>query len=153
MPINLKEGDRYVVNYGEGLTAVDFGGHVSLAEKEGVGMVERRSGTGHAEIVYPCIPDPDGEDEGARGWKRKRTVVATTAWAVGTNESSDISRMRQRDEAARTTYDDADRERRALMVAAIDAGCCDWGDGKKVRLLMEEKAAGCSSRGEGGGIV
>ncbi|RWW36527.1 hypothetical protein BHE74_00058455 [Ensete ventricosum] len=48
MPINLKEGDRYVVNYGEGLTAVDFGGHVSLAEKEGVGMVERRSGTGHA---------------------------------------------------------------------------------------------------------
>ncbi|RZS03636.1 hypothetical protein BHM03_00033832 [Ensete ventricosum] len=40
-----------------------------------------------------------------------------------------------------------------LMVAAIDAGCCDWGDGKMVQLLMEEKAAGCSGRGEGGGSV
>ncbi|RWW38843.1 hypothetical protein BHE74_00055887 [Ensete ventricosum] len=48
MPMNLKEGDCYVVNHSEGLTAVDFGGHVSLAEKEGAGMAERRSDTGHA---------------------------------------------------------------------------------------------------------
>ncbi|RWW44123.1 hypothetical protein BHE74_00050145 [Ensete ventricosum] len=40
-----------------------------------------------------------------------------------------------------------------LMVATIDAGCCDWGDSKMVRLLMEEKAAGCNDRGEGGGSV
>ncbi|RZS19720.1 hypothetical protein BHM03_00052159 [Ensete ventricosum] len=40
-----------------------------------------------------------------------------------------------------------------LMVATIDVGCCDWGDSKMVRLLMEEKAAGCSDRGEGGGSV
>ncbi|RZS04076.1 hypothetical protein BHM03_00034355 [Ensete ventricosum] len=45
MPMNLKEGDCYVVNHSEGLTAVDFGDHVSLAEKEGAGMAERRSGT------------------------------------------------------------------------------------------------------------
>ncbi|RWW76451.1 hypothetical protein BHE74_00015453 [Ensete ventricosum] len=33
MPMNLKEGDRYVVNHGEDLTAVDFDGYVSLAKK------------------------------------------------------------------------------------------------------------------------
>ncbi|RWW61445.1 hypothetical protein BHE74_00031506 [Ensete ventricosum] len=38
VPMNLKEGDRYVVNHGEGLTAVDFSGHVSLVEKESAGM-------------------------------------------------------------------------------------------------------------------
>ncbi|RWW64879.1 hypothetical protein BHE74_00027845 [Ensete ventricosum] len=32
------EGDRYVVNHDEGLTTVDFGDHVSLAEKESAGM-------------------------------------------------------------------------------------------------------------------
>ncbi|RRT32571.1 hypothetical protein B296_00058625 [Ensete ventricosum] len=32
--------DRYVVNCGEGLMSIDFSGHVSLAEKEGVGMQE-----------------------------------------------------------------------------------------------------------------
>ncbi|RZS08810.1 hypothetical protein BHM03_00039829 [Ensete ventricosum] len=32
--MNLKEEDRYVVNRDEGLTAFDFGGDVSLAEKE-----------------------------------------------------------------------------------------------------------------------
>ncbi|RWW52077.1 hypothetical protein BHE74_00041529, partial [Ensete ventricosum] len=41
----------------------------------------------------------------------------------------------------------------ALMMAAIDAGCCDWGDDKMVRLLMEEKVIGCSNMGEGGGSV
>ncbi|RRT73504.1 hypothetical protein B296_00024729 [Ensete ventricosum] len=38
MPMNLKEGDRYVVNYSEGLTAVDFDDHVSLVEKESASM-------------------------------------------------------------------------------------------------------------------
>ncbi|RWV96748.1 hypothetical protein GW17_00040517 [Ensete ventricosum] len=42
MPMNLKEGDCYVVNHGEDLTTVDFNGYVSLAEKEDVGMVRRR---------------------------------------------------------------------------------------------------------------
>ncbi|RZS01621.1 hypothetical protein BHM03_00031512 [Ensete ventricosum] len=41
MPMNLKEGDRYVVNHGEDLTAVDFGDYVSLAEKEDVDMAGR----------------------------------------------------------------------------------------------------------------
>ncbi|RZR74162.1 hypothetical protein BHM03_00032943 [Ensete ventricosum] len=34
MPMNLKEGDRYVVNHVEGLTTVDFGGHVRLGLEE-----------------------------------------------------------------------------------------------------------------------
>ncbi|RRT61846.1 hypothetical protein B296_00038360 [Ensete ventricosum] len=34
MSMNLKEGGRYVVNCNEDLTAVDFRGNVSLAEKE-----------------------------------------------------------------------------------------------------------------------
>ncbi|RWW47897.1 hypothetical protein BHE74_00046077 [Ensete ventricosum] len=38
MPMNLKEGDRYVVNHGEGLTTVDFGDYISLVEKESAGM-------------------------------------------------------------------------------------------------------------------
>ncbi|RWW63032.1 hypothetical protein BHE74_00029811 [Ensete ventricosum] len=46
MPMNLKKGDHF--NHSEGLATVEFGGHVSLAEKEGAGMVERRSGTRHA---------------------------------------------------------------------------------------------------------
>ncbi|RRT59950.1 hypothetical protein B296_00009685 [Ensete ventricosum] len=49
MPMNLKEGDRYVVNHGEGLTTVYFDDHVSMVEKVGADMIERRSGTGHAQ--------------------------------------------------------------------------------------------------------
>ncbi|RZS15227.1 hypothetical protein BHM03_00047034 [Ensete ventricosum] len=49
LSITVKEGDRYVVNHGESLTIVNFDGHVSLAEKEGVGMAERRSDTGHTQ--------------------------------------------------------------------------------------------------------
>ncbi|RWW04864.1 hypothetical protein GW17_00031890 [Ensete ventricosum] len=44
MSRNLKEGDRYVVNHGEGLTTVDFDNHVILAEKEGVEVVAMGSG-------------------------------------------------------------------------------------------------------------
>ncbi|RWW30111.1 hypothetical protein BHE74_00021574 [Ensete ventricosum] len=65
MPMNSKEGDRYVVNYGEGLKTVDFGGHVSLAEKEGVGMAERRSDTRHAqqkEWSISCPRKRENED-------------------------------------------------------------------------------------------
>ncbi|RWV81340.1 hypothetical protein GW17_00057249 [Ensete ventricosum] len=59
------------------------------------------------------------------------------------------SRMRQRGRQMTLSTEKG----ATLMVAAIDAGCCDWGDGKMVQLLMEEKAAGCSGRGEGGGSV
>ncbi|RRT49556.1 hypothetical protein B296_00031644 [Ensete ventricosum] len=41
MSRNLQERDRYVVNHGEGLTTIDYDCHVSLAEKEGVGMAGR----------------------------------------------------------------------------------------------------------------
>ncbi|RRT42772.1 hypothetical protein B296_00018656 [Ensete ventricosum] len=41
MSMNLKEGGRCVVNRGEGLMTIDFGGHVSLAEKKGAGMAGR----------------------------------------------------------------------------------------------------------------
>ncbi|RWW41610.1 hypothetical protein BHE74_00052891 [Ensete ventricosum] len=63
IPINLKEGDCYVINHGKGMMVVDFGGylrrdryivnrgkglttvnfsyHVSLTEKEGAGMTRR----------------------------------------------------------------------------------------------------------------
>ncbi|RRT45103.1 hypothetical protein B296_00034511 [Ensete ventricosum] len=40
MPMNIKEGDRYVINHGEDSTTVDFGGYVSLGEKD-AGMVGR----------------------------------------------------------------------------------------------------------------
>ncbi|RRT83010.1 hypothetical protein B296_00018119 [Ensete ventricosum] len=41
MTMNLKEVDCYVVNHGEGLMAVDFNDHISLAEKESAGMIGR----------------------------------------------------------------------------------------------------------------
>ncbi|RWW70515.1 hypothetical protein BHE74_00021792 [Ensete ventricosum] len=41
MSRNLKEGDRYVVHHGDGLTSVDLDDHVNLAEKEGAGMAGR----------------------------------------------------------------------------------------------------------------
>ncbi|RRT60738.1 hypothetical protein B296_00009575 [Ensete ventricosum] len=41
MLMNLKEGDRYVINHGEDLTTIDFGGYVSLAKKEDAGVVGR----------------------------------------------------------------------------------------------------------------
>ncbi|RZS08937.1 hypothetical protein BHM03_00039973 [Ensete ventricosum] len=51
MSTNMKEGDHYVVNRGEGLTAVDFGSDVNLAEKEWTITLElkRRSSTGQAQ--------------------------------------------------------------------------------------------------------
>ncbi|RWW81085.1 hypothetical protein BHE74_00010546 [Ensete ventricosum] len=39
--MNLKEGDRYVVNHGEDLTTIDFGSYVSLAKKEDAGIAGR----------------------------------------------------------------------------------------------------------------
>ncbi|RWW68976.1 hypothetical protein BHE74_00023462 [Ensete ventricosum] len=43
------KGGRSVVNRGEGLTAIDFGGHVSLAEKEGAGMARKGEDAGDAK--------------------------------------------------------------------------------------------------------
>ncbi|RRT81946.1 hypothetical protein B296_00001291 [Ensete ventricosum] len=71
------------------------------------------------------------------------------AWAVGADESSDISGMRQRGWQMTLPTEKG----LALMVVAIDAGYCDLGDDKMVWLLMEEKAAGCSDKGEGGGNI
>ncbi|RRT36450.1 hypothetical protein B296_00030050 [Ensete ventricosum] len=81
MPMNLKEGDDYVVNHGEGMTVVDFGGHVSLAEKEGAGIAERRSGTGHAQ---------------QKEWSISyREAIAAAARAIG-NDSFDRGKKKRR---------------------------------------------------------
>ncbi|RWV99161.1 hypothetical protein GW17_00037938 [Ensete ventricosum] len=40
MPMNLKEGDRYIVNHGEGLTTIDFGGGDAAI----VGAIDRSEG-------------------------------------------------------------------------------------------------------------
>ncbi|RRT51930.1 hypothetical protein B296_00047702 [Ensete ventricosum] len=56
------------------MTIVEFGGHVSLAEKEGAGMAERRSDTGHAQVLLPQRMSRSGDcEEGSgkgRGWRR-----------------------------------------------------------------------------------
>ncbi|RWW46417.1 hypothetical protein BHE74_00047655 [Ensete ventricosum] len=49
MSMNLKDRGRCVVNCGEDVTAVDFDGDVSLAEKEGIGMTRSWCGTGQAQ--------------------------------------------------------------------------------------------------------
>ncbi|RWW50925.1 hypothetical protein BHE74_00042769 [Ensete ventricosum] len=47
MSMNLKEGGRCVVNHNEDLTTVDFGGNVSLAEKEAT-VLAKKKGAGMA---------------------------------------------------------------------------------------------------------
>ncbi|RZS25621.1 hypothetical protein BHM03_00058877 [Ensete ventricosum] len=49
MSMNMKEGDHCVVNHGEDLTTIDFGGDVSLAEKEGAGMTGSWCDTGQMQ--------------------------------------------------------------------------------------------------------
>ncbi|RWW34607.1 hypothetical protein GW17_00000621 [Ensete ventricosum] len=53
MSMNLKEGDRYVVNRDEDLTAVDFDGDVSLAEKEQSILLEPSSIIRLDQIIMP----------------------------------------------------------------------------------------------------
>ncbi|RRT35411.1 hypothetical protein B296_00053245 [Ensete ventricosum] len=77
MPINLKEGDHF--NHSEGLAAVDFGGHVNLAEKEGAGMAKRRFGMGH-KITRGAMA---GEEEGVA--VRRMLELSATGAAVGYN--------------------------------------------------------------------
>ncbi|RWW46853.1 hypothetical protein BHE74_00047197 [Ensete ventricosum] len=69
MPINLKEGDRYVVNHGEGLTTIDFGSYVSLAEKEGTGMTEVRHGA-HAAKRMEHKMSLDSKGYSGKGGRR-----------------------------------------------------------------------------------
>ncbi|RRT66360.1 hypothetical protein B296_00021884 [Ensete ventricosum] len=62
MSMNLKDGGRCVVNCGEDVTAVDFDGDVSLAEKEGIAWQEagaargrRNEGCGYRQRKGECI--------------------------------------------------------------------------------------------------
>ncbi|RRT51184.1 hypothetical protein B296_00044861 [Ensete ventricosum] len=76
MQMNMKEGDRYVVNHGEGLTIVDFGGHVSLVEKEGAGIAERRE---LIELGWTT------EEEGI-GAVEQRQRIEGSCWATENEE-------------------------------------------------------------------
>ncbi|RWW02734.1 hypothetical protein GW17_00034162 [Ensete ventricosum] len=98
----LKGGDRCVVNCGEGLAAVDFGGDVSLAEKlvrHGAGVIELveqkllRHGTGTTEwmehklslsrrsrgIVSGCYQSGTLRHR-ARGWSPKDSMESVVTW-------------------------------------------------------------------------
>ncbi|RZR93268.1 hypothetical protein BHM03_00021731 [Ensete ventricosum] len=98
----MKEGDRYVINRGEGLTAVDFDGDVSLAEKlvrHGVGVTELveqkllRHETGATEwmkqklslsrrsrgIVSGCYQSGTLRHR-ARGWSPKDSMESVVTW-------------------------------------------------------------------------
>ncbi|RWW43996.1 hypothetical protein BHE74_00050286 [Ensete ventricosum] len=50
MPMNLKEGDRYVINHDEGLTTIDFDSHKIACSgrggRRGIGQAEGAAGTG-----------------------------------------------------------------------------------------------------------
>ncbi|RRT55382.1 hypothetical protein B296_00024400 [Ensete ventricosum] len=99
MPMNLKEGDRYVVNHGEDPTTVDFGDYVSLAEKEDADMAGRRDlARGSAAEWIEQKLSLDNENEGtsmagiggptatregdSKGWKQGRWLRAAVATAV-----------------------------------------------------------------------
>ncbi|RRT57054.1 hypothetical protein B296_00033821 [Ensete ventricosum] len=74
MSMNRKEGDRYVVNHDEGLTTVDFDGHVSLAKKDGADMAKRMSDTRHAS-----------DHDQAERWGMS---MAAVQWRVGRRRSA-----------------------------------------------------------------
>ncbi|RWW72871.1 hypothetical protein BHE74_00019297 [Ensete ventricosum] len=97
----MKEGDRYVVNHGEGLTVVDFDDHVSLAEKEGASMAERRFDTGHAQQKEWSIScrwtiekrtDRVGMDcrgrRGNKGWPQEKRGRANLARKINGREEA-----------------------------------------------------------------
>ncbi|RWV87767.1 hypothetical protein GW17_00050207 [Ensete ventricosum] len=65
MLMNLKERDRYVVNHGKDLTTVDFGGYVSLAEKEDVDMA------GRGDLTRGRRRDLDGKKRRSDGYSRR----------------------------------------------------------------------------------
>ncbi|RWW06197.1 hypothetical protein GW17_00030490 [Ensete ventricosum] len=99
MLMNLKEGDRYVVNHDEGLTVVDFDDHVSLAEKEGAGMAKRRFGQSQVQASGRGLDDTVGNSPGVHreltkglgslpGWRKgiHRKKIETRQKIVGVAE-------------------------------------------------------------------
>ncbi|RWW79116.1 hypothetical protein BHE74_00012611 [Ensete ventricosum] len=136
MPMNLKEGDCYVVNHGEDLTTVDFNGYVSLAEKEDVGMVGRR--------------DP------ARDRRNKMDGVETV---VGQRKQGDLDGRKRRSDgysiksircsifiALRKKMLTTSKEKLGAIATVEDSAGSD-------ERLMKEKVVGsreCSDRGGSG---
>ncbi|RWW59943.1 hypothetical protein BHE74_00033095 [Ensete ventricosum] len=84
MPMNLKEGDRYVVNHGEDMTVVDFGGHSAV---ESCKRVEPER--------TPQNQLRDREEEGLVGWRllcRKR--AGPVAEAAGQQQNGAVGSTR-----------------------------------------------------------
>ncbi|RWW58091.1 hypothetical protein BHE74_00035076 [Ensete ventricosum] len=92
--------DRYVVNRDEGLTVVDFSDHVSLAKKEGAGMVGRGDPawgmhTWVATVIEATIRWVQPETAMKRlkvvvvgGWEQKATVDNQGYAPVGSGRES-----------------------------------------------------------------
>ncbi|RWV97429.1 hypothetical protein BHE74_00026433 [Ensete ventricosum] len=82
MQMNLKEGDCYVINYGENLTVVDFDDNVSLAEKMQAWQEEEvRHGASIAEWMEQKL-SLDNESEGTSMAGRGVAATANGEMAV-----------------------------------------------------------------------
>ncbi|RZR78422.1 hypothetical protein BHM03_00003754, partial [Ensete ventricosum] len=160
MLMNLKEGDHYVVNHGEGLIAVDFDGHVSLAEKEGAGIVERRSGTGHAQEVEieetdAAAPAPIAAARGCdRGWRHycEAAVEEAAASAFGVAEAVGEGAERCRGDQRRSGLGSCPtRRQRVPMRKRCPRRLLRRGDrGRMLEFSAEEIATVTQGRRRGG---
>ncbi|RWV86216.1 hypothetical protein GW17_00051912 [Ensete ventricosum] len=96
MLVNLKEGDRYIVNHNEDLMAIDFSGYVSLAEKEDVGMARRGDlarGRPVGEEEEASIKQPTGS-----GYDSSRRALLGGEGAVcqRSDPAVEVARLRRR---------------------------------------------------------
>ncbi|RWW71271.1 hypothetical protein BHE74_00020991 [Ensete ventricosum] len=90
--MNLKEGDRCVIDHGEGLTAVDFGNDVILAEK----LVQH--GIGAAELLEQKLSlDSESEKRRSSGCSRrsKYCSVSIALWKKTLATSKGHERVRE----------------------------------------------------------
>ncbi|RWW70210.1 hypothetical protein BHE74_00022121 [Ensete ventricosum] len=110
---------------------------LSTEEIATVTRARRREGRGGTERKQSLIAIAEGWSQEKRGWAdlARKTDGREEAGnsAVGRGRGPRLLRL----PGLRMMLPIEKGE--MLMVAAIDAGCYDWGDDKMVRLLMEEK--------------
>ncbi|RZR72374.1 hypothetical protein BHM03_00013032 [Ensete ventricosum] len=93
MPMNLKEGDRYVVNHGEGLTTVDFGDYISLVEKESAGMAGM---AGRGGLAWVVVVRGSVELIQRMIWWKRMSQMAMRPWRLEGRESNPRQRRQNR---------------------------------------------------------
>ncbi|RWW87698.1 hypothetical protein BHE74_00003455 [Ensete ventricosum] len=135
MPMNLKEGNRYVVNHDECLMVVDFSGYVSLAEKR---LQDSRGGSQQHDcrrLRMAWMADDGCREERNRGGRRledcrgkqgsrggQHTVNGRLAGGDGKQVEGSGSRYRRKPWSGRDRGGKCDQAARGLAPTAMAEG-------------------------------